>query len=144
MYIYRTLHSSGTSYACNNVLSNQSNIGGIMKKGIIIGIIGIFFLVFIGINNLMQGGFPDEYGPGFFIGIPLIIISVFLVRKSIIRNANQKIDPEKLANLPKCPECGKPIDRKYVNKYWGSRYFHAVSAPDCQWKDDKLRSPYFP
>ena len=60
------------------------------------------------------------------------------------REQEHKAKEERLKNLPKCPKCGKPIEKEYVNQFWGSRYMHAVYAPDCDWMDDKLRNPYEP
>jgi len=57
---------------------------------------------------------------------------------------NSKKEKARLDALPKCPRCGSPIEAKYVDKFWGSRYYHATYAPDCKWSDDKLREPYQP
>jgi hypothetical protein len=53
-------------------------------------------------------------------------------------------ESSRLETLPKCPWCGEPIEQKYVNEFWGNRYYHATYAPDCKWSDDKLREPYRP
>lgn len=57
---------------------------------------------------------------------------------------NSKKENARLDALPKCPRCGGPIEAKYVDQYWGSRYYHATYAPNCTWSDDKLREPYQP
>jgi len=53
-------------------------------------------------------------------------------------------EKERLATLPKCPRCGRPIEQKYVSEYWGWRYYHAVYTPDCKWMDENFKNPHKP
>ena len=67
-------------------------------------------------------------------------------RKEAERESKDRAAREtaRLANLPKCPFCGKPIEPSYVNEYWGTRYYHVSYSPDCNWKDDEPSNPYRP
>lgn len=48
------------------------------------------------------------------------------------------------AAMPKCPWCGKPLKKLFVDKMWGYRFFHAHGNEGCKWTDGKLREPYTP